>query len=784
MTAFPVEFFLNLYRGCAGLVELRALPSKTQTFIEVGDVGAPKEFADEHALEDVYLGVATRKDASGGQLENCVNLPALFVDLDFKSMPESEARAALERCPLGPSAVVQSGNGLHVYWFLREAVELADDAAHTKTVLRRLARYVGGDLAAAEPARILRLPGTMNHKYDPPRPVVLESLHLDRRVNLADFDFLSAEVETESAGPFRAPEQIHEGARNATLYRTARSLKAKGLASSAILAALVKENAEKCQPPLSDREVADIHHWAMTQADRSGFEPRPTIAAMLGGSLTDPLVVLEDLTADPPLHHVEARLRVLRASLNGADALRRESVRAAAIQRLEELGVRAPARLVDAAFAESGTDDDGQGRAVVLHDIDPWPGPVDGALLLDAMVQMLERFVVLPPGAAKAIALWVLFAHAHDAAAISPMLVLASPVRRCGKTRLLSLVGALVPRPLPTSNITPAALYRSIERFRPTLLVDEADAAFAAANEELRGVLDAGHTRQLAVVVRVVGDNFEPRQFSVWCPKVIALIGGLPASLEDRAVVIPMRRRAPHEPVARLRLDQLAETLAPIARQAARWVKDHAARVRNADPSVPEELHDRAADNWRPLLAIADLAGGAWPERAREAATHLSGTEAVTEESAGVELLADLVQVFDQRGDNHLFTDDVVNALVALEDRPWREWKRGRPLSARGLARLLAPFGVKPRQIRKGETTRKGYRRSELEDNFTRYLPSYPKQPKHTNDDACLSVVCNPKQTDDVSDREPAISPDQCSDVSDVSDVELAPEGEWEEGRL
>jgi hypothetical protein len=172
------DFLTALHAGCEGVCELRALPSEARTFVPRGDEAAVTRFVTSHTNEDVYVGIATRRDASSGKLENCRHLGALFADIDFKSTSEREARQRLARFPLAPSAVVQSGGGLHVYWWLREPLLLPDEAAHAKQLLRRLAAAVGGDLTAAEPARVLRVPGTRNYKpeYETPRLVRVEYL--------------------------------------------------------------------------------------------------------------------------------------------------------------------------------------------------------------------------------------------------------------------------------------------------------------------------------------------------------------------------------------------------------------------------------------------------------------------------------------------------------------------------------------------------------------------------------------------------------------------------------
>jgi len=183
-----------------------------------------------------------------------------------------------------------------------------------------------------------------------------------------------------------------------------------------------------------------------------------------------------------------------------------------------------------------------QGRGVRLEDPESWPEPVDGAALLDALAAVFERYLALPPHASTVLALWVLHTYNMDVAFTSPILAITSPVKQCGKTQLLIVLGAVVARRLFASNVTSAALFRTIEQYTPTLLIDEAD-TFLRDNEELRGVLNSGHTRTTASVIRTAGDDHEPRQFSTWCAKAIASIGRLPGTLADRAIEVQMRRR-------------------------------------------------------------------------------------------------------------------------------------------------------------------------------------------------------------------------------------------------
>jgi hypothetical protein len=272
-------FLLALHDGCEGLCEVRALPSAARLFVPLGDAERVDAFAARYAREDLYVAVATRCDASSGTLENCRHLGALFVDIDFKGTPEPAARAALERFLFPAAARVQSGGGLHAYWLLREPLDLTTETEGTyaKQLLRRLAGALGGDPTAAEPARVLRLPGTFNHKpeYGTARPVVLEHLEADRRINPHELEeFLPPEPDGPlDSGPFVLPDRIpaHDPGRNETLWRYGRSLRAKGWKLARILSELERVNAERCAPPLDVSELADIAHNVFTETHRTTF---------------------------------------------------------------------------------------------------------------------------------------------------------------------------------------------------------------------------------------------------------------------------------------------------------------------------------------------------------------------------------------------------------------------------------------------------------------------------------------------------------------------------------
>lgn len=365
----------------------------------------------------------------------------------------------------------------------------------------------------------------------------------------------------------------------------------------------------------------------------------------------------------------------------------------------------------------------------ILADVEPWPDPIDGSVLLDELTKTLAQFAILPDGAGVAIALWVLFAHTHDAAEHSPILAFESPEKRCGKTTTLSVVADLVPRALPAANISRAALFRTVEKYGPTLLIDEGDTFLRGDNDEMRGILNSGFSRSAACVLRCDGEQNEPRMFGTWCPKLIALIGTLPDTLRDRSIVVTLRGKLDHEEVERFTRARRDEVRA-IGAKCARWATDHLSSLVDADPEMPKGLNDRAADRWRHLLAIADRAGVEWPKRAREAANKLAGaSEDMTTASEGVLLLMHIREVFQSQGKERITSTDLAAALNNNEHWPWGELRNGKPITPRGVARILSRYGLKPHKARDANR----YWTRDFEDPWERYLDPVASNPP----DAC-----------------------------------------------
>jgi putative DNA primase/helicase len=292
----------------------------------------------------------------------------------------------------------------------------------------------------------------------------------------------------------------------------------------------------------------------------------------------------------------------------------------------EKLGCRVPTlrAAVEAARRKGAGAGNtaGHGRRIEIPDFEPWPEPVDGPAVLDELARMIRDYIILSPHQADAVALWAVFTHTFDVFDFSPKLVIRSPEKRSGKTRLAEVLERVVRRPFFASGITAAALLRLIEQHSPAMLLDEVDTLMkgdAEMAETLRGMINSGFTRAGARFVKNVptpDGGFEPHAFSTWCPMLLAGIGSPPDTIADRAITIEMTRKRPDQKVRRLRARD-GDELRDLGRKVARWAADSRDILESADPEAPEQLNDRAADAWSPLIAIADVISGEWPTRAR-----------------------------------------------------------------------------------------------------------------------------------------------------------------------
>jgi putative DNA primase/helicase len=359
-------------------------------------------------------------------------------------------------------------------------------------------------------------------------------------------------------------------------------------------------------------------------------------------------------------------------------------------------------------------------------DPEPWTQPVAGHALLAELTGIIDKHIVTEDHCTTAVALWTVLTFLVDVVDIMPLLAITSPEKRCGKSRLLTLLLKLVRRPLPGVSVSAATVYRSIEKWHPTLLIDEADGVLKDSrghdNLELRSVINSGHTRELAYVSRCEGDAHEVKKFSTWSPKAIALIGRMPDSMFDRSIPIPMKRKSKADTVARIRETQ-PSVFEELRSKIVRFVEDNAAAMASVVPSLPPGLNDRAEDCWLPMFAIADVAGGIWPDLARRAALTLSA-ETDDSDTFTTKLLRALKKDFEDNGQAHpsgfQSTADICEHLNQDDEAPWANFKK--QLTVELLAAKLRPYKLKSERPVIGGQRERGFYRKKLQPVFDRYL--------------------------------------------------------------
>jgi hypothetical protein len=367
--------------------------------------------------------------------------------------------------------------------------------------------------------------------------------------------------------------------------------------------------------------------------------------------------------------------------------------------------------------------------ALCFAEIEPWPERVDLTSVLDEIASTIGQYVHLKPVWIHTCALWAALTHAVDMVHVLPRLAAQSPGPGCGKTVLMEAISNLVPRALTASSITAASVFRVIEALQPTLMIDEADQLFRGDNADLVAVMNSGHRRSSAYVVRTVEvspGKHEAVQFSTWAPMMTASIRELPPTLQDRSIVVHLQRALPGEVSKHLR-DGSCPVLLDCARKLARWAQD----IEDLpEVNLPPAFSNRFGDNWRPLFAIASLAGEEWPARVLAAAkaSLIAGDHGLI-----TVLLVDIREVFGGR--DSMSSQEIVDGLIAMEEAPYGETNRRRPITPYWLAKQLSGVIKNSSQtIRSGNRTAKGYYRAQFEDAWMRYrntanVPEAPSEP-------------------------------------------------------
>lgn len=360
-----------------------------------------------------------------------------------------------------------------------------------------------------------------------------------------------------------------------------------------------------------------------------------------------------------------------------------------------------------------------------------------GAELLEDVRDFIRRFCVFQDEhALTAITLWAAHAHMVEHFHTTPRLALLSPEPGSGKTRVLEVLDLLVPGSMFCLSASPAAIFRTLANGQVTLLLDECDAIFSKrgkddTNEDLRALLNSGYKRG-ATIPRCVGPKHEVQNFGVFCATALAGLGDLPYTVMSRSVIVRMRRRAPNETVDSFRSREHEPIGHAIRDRLTEWGQLVGSEAGNAWPVLPAGIVDRPSEIWEPLIAVADAAGGQWPELSRAACVSLCRVAEDQKVSLGIRLLSDLRTIFGER--DALHTETILARLCGEGDElgadaPWGDL-HGKPLGVRALATMLKRYGVSPKKVTISGKSLQGYRRENLWDAWTRYLHSSPAQPE------------------------------------------------------
>jgi hypothetical protein len=370
--------------------------------------------------------------------------------------------------------------------------------------------------------------------------------------------------------------------------------------------------------------------------------------------------------------------------------------------------------------------------AVPLHGhwlVVPWDEPVDGDSLLRDIIRCIRRYVACSHDFSLTAALWTMFAWVHDEVAVhSPILLVTSAESESGKTTTLNLISYLAPRAIASVDISKAALYRSIQLWQPSFLIDEFDQVLADASKdesaaELRSVINSGHTRGQGVI-RCITDAHRPEMFSTFAPKAIGMVGRkMPVTTLSRCIINELRRRTRADTVEEFK-HQDDDELRDLRRRLRRWAMDIVDSLRDTVVPMPGQFRNRLANNWRLLFAIADLCAGVedWGDKARLAAINIEG--AADKTSLGVRLLVQIKGIFDEGRLDGILSLTLVTQLKEDPEAPWAEWNRGKGLTQNSLAKLLRDYGIKSVDVHlPGSIHGKGYKRSQFEAVWAAYLP-------------------------------------------------------------
>lgn len=656
-------------------------------------------------------------DLEGRSNSNVIAVRALFVDIDSDGVQTvSNVLEVCKRAGLDPTAVIQTSPGrFSVFW--RVTGCSLDQFANFQ---KRLARRFGTDASVCDLCRVMRVPGFHHRKTEPFESQLLAVTGLVHDAGAlvdalapdnprADSPRMPLPDDTDQPTDAiaRAEAGLAEGGRNSGMFKALCACRNAGMSRDEADANALRW-AARCLPPMEDDEARQCLESAYSEKYLEADEAQRAEHIARTGLDEATERELDRLASLSRIAYARERVAAAKELRIGVSVLDDE---VAARRPKPSLSDLARELLADAA------------------DPEPWPSAVDGIAVLDAMRARFEKHCRLPDHASNVLATWTLATWSLNAFDKFPFLRLHSATPGCGKSTVLDVLQRLCRRPFRADNVSPAVVYRLVDLTECSLLLDEAETAFAnESSESLRGILNGGHTR-MGAALRIVGENRDtPMRFKTWGPKVFAHLRQLPATVADRSLSITLIRARHDDRPARIK--DSPEWL-ELRRKALRWALDHLDAIRmESDIDPPDWLPNRIGDNWSPMLAVAHTLSPEHYEAILAAArAAVDAASASESQDTGIALLSDIRAVFEAKGGDRIGSCELLLALTSDTESRWAEFSHGKPLTARPMARILREFGITPKTVRvKSSTgvgsTPRGYDKDQFVEVWARYLPA------------------------------------------------------------
>ena len=357
----------------------------------------------------------------------------------------------------------------------------------------------------------------------------------------------------------------------------------------------------------------------------------------------------------------------------------------------------------------------------LVAEIEPYHEPVTHDEIYTALYSLVHEHMAIDEPLKVAFVLWVIFTYLTDISDFAPIAWITAPERQCGKSTLLGLFERVVNKPMAFNNITQAVLYRVMEQFKPTLLIDEIDTSLKDKNE-LLGIVNAGYSRHASNVPRMNQDKGGiVEKFDVFGAKVFSGIGEMKGTFASRAIRFELRRKTNSDKVKRFNKRTLPhETTNEIQSKVKRWAGDNRQAVQAVQTPLLQ-INDRDFDNWEILLQIATVLGVY--DKALQACLTICNRK--DEPSLNEMLLSDIRDIFNVE---RMSSTDLLEKLNFDSEKCWQTLNNGSPLTSHQLAKKLKGFGIVSKNMRINSIQVKGFDKADFVKTWAQYLPPPPAE--------------------------------------------------------